>query len=76
MEFIRNGYMYIFKKTLANDFLCWEFILRRKRNQEITIKILPIDEFIEQVNKYIYTLTQIQVEVTKVKTNVKRKAEN
>ena len=74
-KLIRNGYIYVFKKMLANEVSSWECILCRKGNQcKATIKLSPTDEFIEQVNEHTHAPSQTEVEVTKVKSRIKRKA--
>ena len=74
-KLIRNGYIYVFKKMMANEVSFWECILHRKGNQcNTTIKLFPTDEFIDQVNEYTHASSQTEVEVTKVKSRIKRKA--
>ena len=74
-KLIQNGYIYVFKKMLANEVSSWECILRRKDNQrKATIKLSPTDEFIDQVNLHTHAPSQKEVEVTKVKSRIKRKA--
>ena len=74
-KLIRNGYFYVFKKTLANEVNSWECILRRKENQcKAMMKLSPTDKFIEQVNEHTHAPSQREVEVTKVKSRIKRKA--
>ena len=59
---------------LANEVSSWEFILPRKGNQcKATIKLSPTDEFIDQVNEHTHAPSQTEVEVTKVKSRIKRK---
>ena len=53
----------------------WECILSRKGNQcKATIKLSPTDEFIDQVHEHTHAPSQTEVEVTKVKSRIKRKA--
>ena len=74
-KLIRNGYIYVFKKMLANEVSSWECILRRKGNQcKATIKLSPTDEFIDQMSEHTHAPSQTEVEVTKVKSRIKRKA--
>ena len=73
-KLIRNGYIYVFKKMLANEVSPWECILHRKGNQcKATIKLSPTDEFIDQVNEHTHAPSQTEVEVTKAKSRIKRK---
>ena len=74
-KLIKDGYMYVFKKQLANDNSSWECVLRRKESQcRATVKLSPTDEFIEQNNEHTYA-PATEVEVTNVLTSIKRKAE-
>ena len=73
---IRFGYMYVFKKMLANYVCSWRFILRRKETQcKVTIRLLIPDEFIGQNNEHAHPLSQMEVEATKTKASIKQKAE-
>lgn len=75
-KLIRNGYIYVFKKMLANDVKCYECVLRRKNGQcKVLVKLDMNDEFVEQVNEHTHAPSQTEVEVTKIKANIKRKAE-
>ena len=68
--------MYVFKKMLANDVGSWECILRRKGAQcKASIKLSILDAFIGQNNEQTHPPSQKQVEVTKAKASIKRKAE-
>ena len=68
--------MYVFKKMLTNDVSSWERILRRKGTQcKASIKLSILGEFIGQNHEHTHPPSQIQVEVTKAKTSIKRKAE-
>ena len=59
---------------MANEVSSWECILRRKGNQcKATIKLSSTDEFIEQVMN-THAPSQMEVEVTKIKSRIKRKA--
>ena len=74
-KLIWNGYIYMFKKILANEVSSWEYILHRKDNQcKAAIKLSPTDEFTEKLNEHIHAPSQTEVEVTKVKSRIKRKA--
>ena len=67
-KLIRDGYMYVFKKMLANDASSWECILRRIGAQcKASIKL--------SILEHTHTPSQTQVEVTKAKASIKRKAE-
>ena len=75
-KLIRDGYMYVFKKMLANDVSSWECILRRKGAQcKASIKLSILDEFIGQNNEHTHPPSQMQVGVTKAKASIKRKTE-
>ena len=70
-KLIRNGYLYVFKKMLPNDVKCYDCILRRKDIQcKVLIKLDENDEFVG----HTHAACQTEVEVTKVKASIKRKA--
>ena len=70
-KLIRDGYLYVFKKMLA-DVSSWECILRRKGAQcKASIKLSILDEFIGQNNEQTHFASQTQVEVTKAKATIK-----
>lgn len=75
-KLIRNGYLYVFKKMLANDVKCYECEMRRKNGQcKVSVKLDDNNEFIEQINEHTHAPSQTQVEIAKVTTSIKRKAE-
>jgi len=75
-KLIRNGYLYVFKKMLANDIKCYECVLRRKDGQcKALIKLDENDELVGQVNEHTHAPSQTQVEVAKVTAAIKRKAQ-
>ena len=57
---IRNGFMYVFQKTLANDVSSWECVLRRKGQCKARIKL---------------SVSQTNCEAVKVEASIKRRAE-
>ena len=71
----RNGYMYVFQKTLANDVSSWECVLRRRGHCKARVKISVSDDFIEQTNEHTHPPCQTNCEVSKVKAGIKRRAE-
>ena len=73
-KLLRNGYMYVFQKTLANDVSSWECVLRR-RGHCARVKIPVSDDFIEQTNEHTHPPCQANCEVAKVKAGIKRRAE-
>lgn len=72
---IRNGFMYVFQKTLANDVSSWECVLRRKGQCKSRIKLSVTDAFIEQTNEHTHPPSQTNCELVKVKAGIKRRAE-
>ena len=71
-KLIRDGYLYVFKKMLADDVSSWECISRRKGAQcKASIKLSILDEFIGQNNEQTHFASQTQVEVTKAKATIK-----
>ena len=75
-KLIRNGYMYIFQKNLANEITSWDFDLRRNNNNQCKarVKLTATDEFVEEVNVHTRPPSRTQVEVAKVKSSIKRKS--
>ena len=67
-KLIRDGYLHVFKKMLADDVSSWECILRRKGAQ---CPRSILDEFIGQNNEQTHLTSQTQVEVTKPKATIK-----
>ena len=72
---LRNGYMYVFQKTLANDVSSWECVLRRRGDCKARIKLSERDDFIGQTNEHTHPPCQTNCEVAKVKAGIKRRAE-
>ena len=73
---MKDGYMYVFQKTLANDVKCYECVLRRKGECKAKIKLTPEDNFLNQLNEHTHLPSQTKIEVEKVKARVKERAEN
>ena len=73
---MKDGYMYAFQKTLANDVKCYECVLCRKGECKAKIKLTPEDNFLNQLNEHTHLLSQTKIEVKKVKARVKERAEN
>ena len=60
---------------LANNIRCYECVLRRKDSQcKMLIKLNEDGEFVGQVNEHTHAPSQREVEVTRVKASIKRKA--
>lgn len=74
-KLIRNGYLFTFKKMLANGVKCYECVLRRKGECKVTVKLDENDQFIEQTNEHTHAPSQVQVEVAKVTAGIKRRAQ-
>ena len=75
-QLIKDGYIYVFKKDLANDVSSWECALRRKGTQcNATVKLSILDEYLGMNNAHTHPPSQTQVEVVKVKATMKRRAE-
>ena len=75
-KLIRNGYMYLFQKNLANEITSWDCVLRRNNNNQCKarVKLTATDEFVEEVNVHTHPPSQTQVEIAKVKSSIKRKS--
>ena len=71
---ICNGYMYVFYKKFLNDVRCYECVLHRKGECKAKVKLGADDNFLEQLNDHTHPPSQTNIEVHKVKANIKRKA--
>lgn len=71
---IKDGYTYVFQKTLSNEVKSYECVLRRKGQCKARVKLSANDEFLEQFNDHTHPPSQTKVEVTKVKAKVKERA--
>lgn len=72
-KLIRNGYIYLFKKNLANG-SSWECELRRRGECRASIKLDEAEDFLAEVNQHTHAPSNIKCETTKVKANIKRRA--
>ena len=71
-KLLRNGYMYVHRRNLSEGSSMWECIYWRKGYQcNANVKLSPLDELHEQT----YALLQTECQVTKVKSGIKRRAE-
>ena len=59
-KLIRNGYIYVFQKSLADDVSSWECVLRRKGQCKSRVKLIITDDFIAQTNSIGDNLRSIQ----------------
>ena len=75
-KIIRNGYMYTYQKGLANMVTSWECVARRSGMCNAKIKLSENDEFLAETNEHTHPPNPIQCEVVKVKSGIKRLAEN
>ena len=73
---LRNGYMYLHRNSLSEGSSIWECIYRRKGYQcNAKVKLLPLDEFLDEIHEHSHTPSQAECQVTKVKVGIKRRAE-
>jgi len=72
-KLIRNGYIYLFKKNLANG-SSWECELRRSGQCRASIKLDEAEDFLAEVNQHTHAPSDIKCETAKVKANIKRRA--
>ena len=77
---IKDGYTYVFQKTLANDIKYYECFLRRKGQCKENIKLSADDAFLNQLNEHTHPPplppSQTRVEATKIKARIKDRAGN
>lgn len=71
---IKDGYTYLFQKTLANEVQSYECVLRRKGQCKAKVKLSADNEFLNQLNDHTHPPSQTKVEATKVKAKVKERA--
>ena len=75
-KLLRNGYIYVHRRKLADGCSTWECILRRKGTQcNSKIKLSPNGEFVEHTNDHTHPPSQTECAGTKVKANIRRRAE-
>ena len=73
---IRNRFIYIFQKDLANEVSLYECELPRKGQCKAKIKVGLGDNVTEQLNEHTHPLSQVKVELTKVKSRINDTAES
>ena len=73
-KLIKDGYMYVFKKRLANDNSTWKCELRRNGECQAYIKLDVFEDFIEQRNDHSHSPSQTKCNIRKTRVNLKRKA--
>ena len=72
---IDGGYLYTFQKDLADDVQSWECVERRKRSScKARVKLLN-NQIIDRVNRHTHAPSGTRVEMQKVRTAIKRRAE-
>ena len=72
-KLIKDGYLYILQKNLANDFTSWVCVLRRKGHCKARVKLDPNDDFVELTNQHTHPPYQTNCEVAKVRAGIKRR---
>ena len=71
---IKDGYTYVFQKSLANDIKCYECFLRRDGQCKEKIKLSADGAFLNQLNSQTHPPSQTRVEATKIKARIKDRA--
>ena len=72
---IDGGYLYVFNKDLADDVQSWECTERRKMSScKARVKLLN-NQIIDRVNTHTHAPSGTRVEMQKVRTAIKRRAE-
>ena len=79
-KLLRNNYMYVFQKDLADDMTSWECVQRRGSRKypgtcNARLKLDAGDNFVESVNEHTHPPSKTQCEVSKIKAGIKRRAE-
>ena len=70
-KIIKNGYIYVFKKHLANDIRSFECQLRRKGQCRATIKVDVTDVVVEEMHEHTHPPSDTKCEVQRVKSRIK-----
>ena len=73
-KLIKDGYMYLFKKRLANDNSTWECEWLRNCECRPYTKLNVFEDFIEQRNEHSHPPSQTKCNTAKTKVDLKRKA--
>ena len=73
-KLLKDGYIYLFKKDLANEFTSWECKLRRKGGCRASVKLDKLDNFVEQVNEHSHPHSARKCETIKIKESIRRRA--
>ena len=74
-KLLKDGFLYVFQKNLANDITSWDCVNRRKGHCKARVKLTITDEFVTQINEHAHAPSQVNCEVAKVKAGIKRRAE-
>ena len=74
-KLLKDGFIYFFQNTLANDVSSWECSLGRKGQCKARVKLTSDDQFIEQTNEHTHPPLQTNCELARVKAGIKRRAE-
>ena len=79
-KLIRNGYMYVYNKPLANGNTSWECVQRRGSKRfpgscRALLKLDVMDRFVEATNEHSHSPSNRQCEVSTVKSAIKRRSE-
>ena len=64
---LKDEFMFLFQKTLANDVTSWECSLRRKGQCKARVKLSADDQFIEQINEHMHPPSEINCKLVRVK---------
>ena len=73
-KLVDGGYMYVHQKNLANGVASWECEQRRRETCKAKVKVLN-DQIVGRVNVHTHGPNNTKVEVTKVRVDMKRRAE-
>ena len=75
-KLLRNGYMYVHRRNLSEKSSMWKCIYQRKGYQcNAKIMLSLLHEFLDEIHEHAHALSQTECQVTKVKTHIKRRAE-
>ena len=71
---MKDRFLYVFQKQLANDVTLWECSIRRKGQCKAHVNLKYDDQFIVQVNEDTPSVIKNKSEIVKVKVGLKRTA--
>ena len=63
------------RHCLAEGFTSWECVERRKGKCKAKVKLTDVYDFVAEINEHTHAPSPTNCELTKIRANIKRKAE-